>query len=156
MRRLLVSLVTILVVAIAAPAHAGSAWDPDDVGGGLDLRWVGVHTTGDGHVRIAITLWDAPGPDLLGGARSGVFVRMLGDHHFEALIRPKPSGAYRVIITNRTGHEVYRGPARHPDAHTLRFVVPRLGCRRFIAMSEYSVEGVGFVDRAPDEGSVRP
>src|ERR1700675_4797653 len=100
MRRLLVSLVTILAVATAGPAHAGGAWDPNDVGGGLDLRWVGVHATGDGNVQITITLWDAPGPALLGGARSGVSVQMLGDHRFEALIRPKPSGAYRVIVTN--------------------------------------------------------
>ncbi len=155
MRRLVLPLVTILVLALAAPVHAGSAWDPDDVGGGLDLRWIGVHANGDGTVRITITLWDAAGPALLGGARSGVSVQMLGDRRFEALVRTKPSGGYRVWVTSSTGRQVYVGPARHPDPHTLRFVVPRLASRRFIAISEYSVEGVGFVDRAPDSGAVR-
>ena len=105
---------------------------------------------------MTIKFWDAPKDQILNGARSGVFLQMLGEKRFEALIRQKPSGGWRVIVTNSNGRKVFVGPARHPDPHTVRFFAPRFGTRRVVAMSEYSVEGTGYVDRAPNSGAIRP
>jgi hypothetical protein len=50
---------SLLMVCVASPANAaGTAWDPDDVGGRLDLRWVGVYREDADTVRVSISLWD--------------------------------------------------------------------------------------------------
>ena len=47
------------VFSLVSPAHAASTgWDPNDVDGRLDLRWVGVYQQDAGTARVAITLWD--------------------------------------------------------------------------------------------------
>jgi hypothetical protein len=52
----LISLACVLLVA--APATAGSAWDPNDAGYRLDIRWVGVYQESDGQLRITVVFYD--------------------------------------------------------------------------------------------------
>ena len=53
-----VSLVLAIALAITGPANAASDFDPDDVEGPLDLRWVGAWLTQDGEFRITIAFYD--------------------------------------------------------------------------------------------------
>ncbi len=54
------------VVSLVSSAHAASTgWDPNDVGGRLDLRWVGVYQQDADTVRIGITLWDPVRAEML-------------------------------------------------------------------------------------------
>jgi hypothetical protein len=47
------------VVSLVSPARAATTgWDPNDVSGRLDLRWVGVDRQDADTVRVAITFWD--------------------------------------------------------------------------------------------------
>ena len=60
-RRTLLSILLSLsfVISLVSPAQAASTgWDPNDVDGRLDLRWVGVYRQDADTVRVAITLWD--------------------------------------------------------------------------------------------------
>lgn len=47
------------VVSLVSPAHAASTgWDPNDMDGRMDLRWVGVYRQDADTVRIGITFWN--------------------------------------------------------------------------------------------------
>ena len=48
-----------VVVSLVSPAHgAGTGWDPNDVDGRMDLRWVSVNRQDAETARVAIMLWD--------------------------------------------------------------------------------------------------
>jgi len=53
-----VSLVLAISLAMTGPANAASDFDPDDIEGPLDLRWVGAWLTQDGEFRITIAFYD--------------------------------------------------------------------------------------------------
>jgi hypothetical protein len=53
-----VSLVLAMILAITGPVNAASDFDPDDVEGRLDLRWVGAWLTQDGKFRVTISFYD--------------------------------------------------------------------------------------------------
>lgn len=40
------------------PAAAAGDWDPDDVRGPFDLRWVGAAYTSSGNIRLTYTFYD--------------------------------------------------------------------------------------------------
>jgi hypothetical protein len=50
-----VLLVFAVVLATPTSALAGSVWDPDDPGYGLDIRWVGVYEQLDGRMRVTMS-----------------------------------------------------------------------------------------------------
>ena len=52
----LISLASVLLVP--TPATAGSAWDPNDAGYRLDIRWVGVYQESDGRLRVTVVFYD--------------------------------------------------------------------------------------------------
>jgi hypothetical protein len=53
-----VSLVLAITLAMTGQASAASDFDPDDVEGPLDLRWVGAWFTHDGGFRVTIAFYD--------------------------------------------------------------------------------------------------
>ena len=60
-----VLLAAAVVAATASPAiAASSAWDPDDVEGKLDLRWVGVYRQDPDTVRLFLLARMGAGPGL--------------------------------------------------------------------------------------------
>jgi hypothetical protein len=56
---LVIVLVVLWCLSVATPANAtNTGWDPDDMAGRLDLRWVGAYGQDSGMVRLDISLWD--------------------------------------------------------------------------------------------------
>ena len=61
--RILVFLSVLAASALApATAQAGGAWDPDDPGHRLDIRWVGAYRS-DGVMRVTIRFYDPIRPE---------------------------------------------------------------------------------------------
>ena len=52
------ALAVVAVVALAAPAHAGSVWDPEDVTGPLEIRWLGATFQADDTMRVTVSFYD--------------------------------------------------------------------------------------------------
>jgi hypothetical protein len=50
-----ISLALALVIVTPTVALAGSVWDPNDPGYGLDIRWVGVYVQADGRMRVTMS-----------------------------------------------------------------------------------------------------
>jgi hypothetical protein len=60
-KRMLLPVVLAIVwcASMGVPAQAANTgWDPDDMTGRFDLRWVGAYRQADGTVRLDISLWD--------------------------------------------------------------------------------------------------
>jgi hypothetical protein len=53
-----VSLVLAVTLATTGPVNAASDFDPDDVEGPLDLRWIGAWFTHDDEFRVTISFYD--------------------------------------------------------------------------------------------------
>jgi hypothetical protein len=70
-----VSLVLAITLATTGPASAASDFDPDDVVGPLDLRWVGAWLTQGDEFRITIAFYDGFRVSALPKVRHG---RLLG------------------------------------------------------------------------------
>jgi hypothetical protein len=51
-------LIALSILALPSPASAASSWDPDDVRGPFDLRWVGAAFTGDRELRITVSFYE--------------------------------------------------------------------------------------------------
>jgi hypothetical protein len=59
-RALQFALAVVAVVVLATPASAGSAWDPNDTTGPLDIRWLGAKFTAAGNTsRLTISFYDS-------------------------------------------------------------------------------------------------
>jgi hypothetical protein len=70
-----------LLLAGALPASAASDWDPDDVEGPLDLRWLGAWFVPDDHIRITVSFYDGFRLSALSHGRDvehGLRVRLTG------------------------------------------------------------------------------
>jgi hypothetical protein len=52
------TLATLCLVLWAPSAVARGVWDADDARGRLDIRWVGVRYTHDGHAILTVSLYD--------------------------------------------------------------------------------------------------
>jgi hypothetical protein len=53
------ALAVVGVMALAAPASAGSVWDPDDAAGRLDIRWMGaVFVDANDTLRLTISFYE--------------------------------------------------------------------------------------------------
>jgi hypothetical protein len=61
-------LVVAAVLVWSAPAFAASDWDPDDVDGPLDMKWIGARFISDDRFRLTIssTMTSAPRPSPCG------------------------------------------------------------------------------------------
>jgi len=53
-----IALVVLSVLVWAPIAQAAGIWDPNDVRGRLDIRWIGVRYTQDGDAILTVTLYD--------------------------------------------------------------------------------------------------
>jgi len=52
-------LITFTLLAVGtAPAAAGGRWDPNDVRGPLDLRWIGAYALSGGRTKVTIEFWE--------------------------------------------------------------------------------------------------
>ena len=67
-----VSLVLAMILATAGSVNAASDFDPDDVEGQLDLRWVGAWLTQDGKFRVTISFYDGFRVSALPKVRNGL------------------------------------------------------------------------------------
>lgn len=52
------ALAVVAAVALAAPASAGSVWDPDDADGPLDIRWLGATFLANDTTRLTVSFRD--------------------------------------------------------------------------------------------------
>jgi hypothetical protein len=136
LRRL--SLIVVVAVSwvalVALPARAtNTASDPDDVGGRLDLRWVGVYRGDADSVRVRIALWDPVRTRMLpppGAGKRQLIV--VSDGLFEAGIY----GAGYIYFDLRSDRWVlewiddgsagvlFSLPVAHPDPYHFRFRFP--------------------------------
>ena len=64
-RRVAFSLVLVLSLLIPLHARAVGVWDPNDVRGPYDLRWVGATNTSSGRVKLTVTFYAGFDPKLL-------------------------------------------------------------------------------------------
>ncbi len=95
MRRTLPIVALILMLLMPSSALASSRWDPDDVEGRFDLRWIGAAYTARGEIHLSVSFYDGfdwrllprmsdPWWDesralvVLSGANAGYFLRLHG------------------------------------------------------------------------------
>jgi len=64
-RVVFLAVILLSTVAFATPAAAAGDWDPDDVEGPLDLRWVGGSFTAAGNLRLTVSFYDGFTPSVL-------------------------------------------------------------------------------------------
>jgi hypothetical protein len=132
---LLVMLLSLLfVVSAAFPANAASTgWDRNDVGGGMDLRWVGVYLQDADTVRISVTLWDPVRDWMLPvDPYSGSQLYITATHLFELKIYGQgyfhkwESGEWVVEWVDAGSGQPFRHPFRaaHPNPYTFLVWLP--------------------------------
>jgi hypothetical protein len=114
-------LATATLLGIQTPARAAGDWDPNDVRGGFDLRWIAATTTDTGRIRLTVSFY--PGfrrADLPRGRERfmpGVWVKI--DDHFTGWFSRKNGRLwFRFGDTGSSCCTVYR--ARTVDPLTLR------------------------------------
>ena len=86
-----VSLVLAMILAITGPVNAASDFDPDDVEGRLDLRWIGASLTQNGEFRVTISFYDSFRVSALPKVRNG---RLRGRGHVFVDLTEFISGVY--------------------------------------------------------------
>ena len=73
MRRFAIALVLPLALGLMTQTPAAAIWDPNDVRGPLDIRWVKVRELHHGHLKVTIGFW--PGFD-----RSALPIQLFTDN----------------------------------------------------------------------------
>ena len=86
-----VLLVLGMILATGEPVNAASDFDPDDVEGPLDLRWVGAWFTQDGQFHVTISFYEGFRVSALPKVRNG---RLRGRGHVFVDLTEFISGVY--------------------------------------------------------------
>lgn len=158
---LVVLLSLLLAVSVAPPANAGSsAWDPDDTGNVLDLRWVGIYRQDPSTVRVSITLWNPVRTWMLQcrgqycGSRHYLSLESLGLLHFQTAgfmyVTYVPSRGWAATLFDGGSSGVLQQyPAAHPNPYTFLVWLPAPHATDFIVEAYH---GLTVVDEMPAEG----
>jgi hypothetical protein len=134
-KRLVVSALLALVwgASVAAPVGAANTgWDPEDMTGRFDLRWVGVYRQDTGAVRLDISLWDPVRKWMLArhpttGPRRSLSVRSIG------LSEARVYGAGYIFFREESQRWVmewadtrlmFRAAVSHPNAYLFQVWFP--------------------------------
>jgi hypothetical protein len=126
------TIVMVTMTALAATAAAGSDWDPDDVRGLLDIRWVGAAFRADDTIRLTVSMYGdfrvSALPETSGkplswfGQRGLLRVRLTA--HLSGFFVQRRSGRV-VFLYGDTGSSCCsRARVRRPSATVLRVVFP--------------------------------
>lgn len=156
-RRWLAGPTTLLLglVLMAPPAVAASDWDPNDVEGPLDLRWVGATFTSNGDLRLVVSFYSGFMSSALRGPGRGVRVRMAAVQSGTVIgyFRHRRDGS----IVFRYGDGASRGglgcidetaPVVRPSVNVLRVAVPIIDGRyRVHVTSRWILDADPILDR---------
>lgn len=122
MRRLTALLAVLAVMATAAPAHAASDWDPDDVESPLDLRWIGARFAPNGQFVLAISFYDDFDPRAI--PRRKTFRRGVSFEFYaymDGLLFRRSDGRIVLIYGDFASNCCLRAADRQPSTNVLRF-----------------------------------
>ena len=170
MTRRIVALALAVLFLTAVPAGAASDWDPNDVDGPLDLRWIGASFS-DNYLRLTVSFYDAFRPSALRGPYRGVRVQLAWFHGTEFM-----SGAF---IRQRDGHIVFRygdggqlggmgcidktARVRRPSPNVLTVAFPIIGATyrvratsKWVNARETVKDRTGWLRLGRHDGIIRP
>lgn len=153
MKRLVGLLVVAAVLVSSAPAFAASDWDPDDVDGPLDMKWIGARFIPDDRFRLTISFYDDFRPSaipLRHGKRNSVtvtFTDFLNGFFFR-----RQNERIMLFYGDFGSDCCAKAPVRQPSANVLRVTFPTIHDPADLtyevrARSTWQHEGETFRDR---------
>jgi hypothetical protein len=127
MTRLTALLLILIVMAAAAPAHAASDWDPDEVEGPLDLRWIGARFAPHGQFVLAISFYDDFDPRAIPRRKTlerGVSLEFYA--FMDGVLFRRTDGRIALFYGDFGSTCCNRAVAQQPSPGVLRFVFPTI------------------------------
>jgi hypothetical protein len=125
MKRLIGSFLFISVLLTGAPALAASDWDPDDVNGPLDMRWVAARFVPHDRFKLTVSFYPSFRPSALPRQKSfsrGVAV-ILTDY-LNGLFRHRRDGRIVFVYGDFASSCCSVANVRRPFRDVLRVVFP--------------------------------
>jgi hypothetical protein len=111
----------------AVPTSAESAWDPDDVEGPLDLRWLGASFIPHDRTKLTVSFYDDFRVGALAHRRGQVFhrgVRVKLAKHLQGVFRVRSNGHIVFIYGDFGSSCCSTARVEWPSRTVLRVVIP--------------------------------
>jgi hypothetical protein len=125
MRPLIALAVAASIVLTAAPAIAGSDWDPDDVEGPFDLRWVGATFTADGRFVLEISFYEGFDARVIPHARMDRReVRVEMSEFLDGYLKRRGDGRIVLVWGDMGSSCCWRDRVRFPSPNEIRVALP--------------------------------
>jgi hypothetical protein len=124
-KRLVGSLIVASLLLTGAPALAESAWDPADVEGPLDIRWIGARFAPHDRFKLTLSFYSDFRASALSKTRSfrrGVAVTLTD--YLNGLFRHRRDGRIVFIYGDFASTCCLVAPVRRPSVDVLKVVFP--------------------------------